>query len=785
MTSSDVPRTVLPIPERAHVGLTTYDAKDPDTSFPPITPRRPPSGAPNVVIVLLDDIGFGASTAFGGPCATPNADRLAARGLRFNRFHTTALCAPTRQALLTGRNHHSVGMGVITEMATSAPGYDAVRPNNASPLAETLKLNGYCTAQFGKCHEVPAWLTSPLGPFSQWPTGSGFEYFYGFLGGETNQYYPAIYEGTTPVEPSKTPDDGYHFTEDMTDKAIAWVRQQRSLMTDRPFFMYYAPGATHAPHHVPKDWADRYRGRFATGWDELRGEIFARQKELGVIPADAELTPRPDEIPAYDDMPDELRPVLERQMEVYAGFLEHTDFHVGRLLDTLDDLEVLDDTLVYYIIGDNGASAEGTINGSVNEMFLFNGAAEFETPEYLVANVDNIGTPAAYNHYAVGWAHAMCTPYQWTKQVASHWGGTRNGTIIHWPNGIDAQGEIRTQFHHVIDIATTVFDVAGLPQPDFVNGLQQMPLHGVSMAYSFDDAGAPERRETQYFEMMCNRGIYHKGWTAVTKHRTPWVMSAPLVSFDHDVWELYDTNNDWTQAHDLAAEMPDRLRDLQRLFLIEAAKYNVLPLDDRTPLELTTLERPSVEPERETYIYFPGTAEVPEAEAVNIRGRSYKILANVDVESTDAHGVLFAHGSRFGGHTLFIKDKKLWYVYNFLGIPPEQQLISSKEITKGKHTLGMEFFKESTGEHGEALGTARLYIDDDAVAEGKIRTQAGNFMLCGDGLCVGRDSSDPVSKEYPSGFEFEGGTIQGVAVTVTGDAYMDLEKQAAAAFARD
>ncbi len=387
-----------------------------------------------MLVILLDDIGFGASTTFGGPCPTPNADRLAAAGLKFTRFHTTALCAPTRQALLTGRNHHAVGMGAITEIATSAPGYSAVRPNDASPLAQTLLLNGYSTAQFGKCHEVPVWQTSQMGPFDSWPTRSGFEYFYGFIGGETNQYYPSLYEGTTPIEPPATPEEGYHFTEDMTDKAIGWVQQQKALMPDKPFFMYYAPGATHAPHQVPEEWADRHRGRFAAGWDVLREATFARQKELGVIPADAVLTPRHEEIPAYEDMPEELRPVLERQMEVYAGFLEHTDHHIGRLLDTLEELEIYDDTLIYLMIGDNGASAEGTINGSFNELFILNGAAAMETPEFLIAHVDSIGSPAAYNHYAVGWAHAMCTPYQWTKQIASHWGGTRNGTVVSWPS---------------------------------------------------------------------------------------------------------------------------------------------------------------------------------------------------------------------------------------------------------------------------------------------------------------------------------------------------------------
>ena len=435
-------RQVLPIPDITPAGLTTFDAKDPATAFPPIEPLRPPEGAPNVLIVLIDDVGFGASSAFGGPISTPTAEKLAANGLKYNRFHTTALCSPTRQALLTGRNHHTVGMGGITEIATSAPGYNSIRPNTCAPLPETLKLNGYSTAQFGKCHEVPVWETSPMGPFDAWPTGSGFEYFYGFIGGEAHQYYPAIYEGTVPVEPEKTPEEGYHFMEDMTDKAIKWMRQQKALMPDKPFFAYFAPGATHAPHHVTPEWSDKYKGAFDDGWDALRERTFARQKELGVIPADAELTARHEEIPAWDEMPDHLKPVLRRQMEIYAGFLEFTDHHVGRLIDALEDLGVLENTLVYYIIGDNGASAEGTVNGTYNEMINFNGAAALETPEFMMERLDDFGGPDSYNHYSVGWAHALCAPYQWTKQVASHWGGTRNGTIVHWPAGIKARGEV-------------------------------------------------------------------------------------------------------------------------------------------------------------------------------------------------------------------------------------------------------------------------------------------------------------------------------------------------------
>src|SRR5262247_2974266 len=534
MAPNGLQRTVLPIPDIRPVGLTTYDAKDPDTKYPPIRDIRPPKGAPNVLIILLDDVGFGASSAFGGPCRMPVAERLAAGGLKYTRFHTTALCSPTRQAMLTGRNHHTVGMGGITEIATGAPGYSSVLPNTMSPLARTLKLNGYSTAQFGKCHEVPVWETSPVGPFDAWPTGGGgFEYFYGFIGGEANQWYPTLYEGTIPVNPDRTPEEGYHFMEDMTDKAIAWIGQQKALMPDKPFFVYFAPGATHAPHHVPKEWADKYKGKFDQGWDQVREETFARQKKLGVIPPESKLTPRHKEIPAWDEMPEDLKPVLRRQMEVYAGFLEHTDHQIGRVLDTLKDVGLYDDTLVYLIVGDNGASAEGSLQGTFNEMVTLAGFGALETAESLLPRIDELGSPTAYNHYAVGWAHAMNTPYQWTKQVASHFGGTRNGTIVHWPKGIKARGEIRIQFHHVIDIAPTVLEVAGLPHPLMVNGVLQKPLEGVSMAYSFNDAAAPDRHETQYFEMFGNRGIYHQGWTAVTKHRTPWETGlAKMVAFD-------------------------------------------------------------------------------------------------------------------------------------------------------------------------------------------------------------------------------------------------------------
>jgi arylsulfatase A-like enzyme len=530
----DIPREVLPIPDRKPVSLTTYDAKDPDTKFPPIRPLRPPAGAPNVLIILLDDVGFGASSAFGGPCRTPTAERLAAAGLKYTRFHTTALCSPTRAAMLSGRNHHAVGMGGITEIATSAPGYNSLRPNTCAPLAEILKLNGYSTAQFGKCHEVPVFESSPIGPFDHWPTGSGFEHFYGFIGGENNQYHPALYDGTTPIEPEQTPEEGYHLMEDLADRAIGWIRQQKAMAPDKPFFIYF--GATHAPHHVPKDWIAKYKGKFDHGWDKVRDETFARQKKLGVIPPDCELTKRPEEIPAWDKTEARLRPVLARQMEIYAAFLEYADYHTGRVIDSLTDLGILDDTLIYYIIGDNGASAEGTLIGTFNEQAVGE-APELNTPEFLIERIDDFGTARANNHYAVGWAHAMDTPYQWTKQVASHFGGTRNGTVIHWPKGIKAQGELRHQFHHVIDLAPTILEVAGLPHPTMVNGVMQEPLHGVSMANSFDDPKAPERHETQYFEMLCNRGIYHKGWTAGTRHgNLPWVVVGKQPPLSEDVW---------------------------------------------------------------------------------------------------------------------------------------------------------------------------------------------------------------------------------------------------------
>jgi arylsulfatase A-like enzyme len=738
-----IQRSVLPLPDRNYVGLTTFDAKDPDTKYPPIEPLRPPKGAPNVLIILLDDVGFGASSAFGGPIHTPTAERLATGGLKYTRFHTTALCSPTRQALLTGRNHHTVGMGSVTELATSAPGYSSIRPDSCAPVAETLKLNGYSTAQFGKCHEVPVWETSPMGPFRQWPTGSGFEYFYGFVCGETNQYYPALYEGTISVKPGKTPEQGYHFTEDLTDKAIAWVRQQKALMPEKPFFVYFAPGATHAPHHVPKTWIDKYKGRFDQGWDKLREETLARQKKLGIVPENAKLTARPKEIPSWDAVDDALKPILSRQMEVYAAFLEHADYNIGRLIDTLEDLGVLGDTLIYYIIGDNGASAEGTPNGTFNELFVLNGV-KLETVEFMSSRIDQFGSPTSYNHYAVGWAHAMDTPYQWTKQVASHWGGTRNGTIVHWPRGIKAKGEIRSQFHHVIDVVPTIMECAGLPEPIIVNSVQQKPYEGVSMKYSFEEAKASERHETQYFEMFVNRGIYHKGWTAVTRHSTPWTFEPP-VAFDDDVWELY-APDDWTQARNIAKDNPKMLRELQRLFLIEAAKHNVLPLDDRRVERFNSdlAGRPTLIQGRSQTL-FGGMGRLGENTVLNLKNKSHSVTAEAVFPDRNANGVIIAQGGEFGGWSFYAKDGRLKYCYNLFGF----QRFYTEAISllpSGKHQVRMEF-----GYDGGGLGkggNVTLFIDGENVGKGRVEATQPMIFSADETCDVGEESGSPVSDEY-------------------------------------
>jgi arylsulfatase len=756
MASSNhqIQRGALPIPDLAYTGTVTYDATDPDTHYPPIERLLPPEGAPNVLLVLIDDVGFGASSAFGGPVQTPTFERVAAAGLKYTRFHTTALCSPTRAALLSGRNHHTVGMGGITEIATSAPGYSSLRPNNCAPLAETLKLNGYSTAQFGKCHEVPAWEASAVGPFDHWPhPGGGFEYFYGFIGGETNQWYPAIYENTSPIEPWGTPEDGYHFMDDMTDKAIAWTRQQKSIAPDKPFFTYFAPGATHAPHHVPKEWADKYAGQFDQGWDAVREATFARQKDLGVIPQDAVLTERNAGIPAWDEMSEDLRPALARQMEVYAGFLAYADHHVGRLLDAIEELGALDNTLVYVIIGDNGASAEGSMHGTTNEGFTINHMNEIEDEEYVAAHIDDIGTPASYNHYAVGWAHAMDTPYQWTKQVASHWGGTRNGTIVSWPNGIAAKGEIRNQFTHCIDVAPTVLQAAGIPEPSTVHGVTQRPYEGTAMNYSFDDAEAEEQHTTQYFEMLGNRAIFHKGWTAVAKHKDPWLASTH--GLDDDVWELYNVEEDWTQSNDLAAKEPERLAHLQRLFLIQAARFNVLPMDIRSAERMNPdiAGRPSLIT-ADSQTFYPGMRRMSENSTINIKNKSFTVSAEVTVPEGGVDGVLIAQGGAYGGWSFYTHGGLLKFAYNLLGISTVI-LASDSATPAGDHELRAHFAYDGGG-YGKG-GTVTFHVDGDQIGEGRIERTIPFQFSFDETVDVGCDLASPVSSDYgATGNEFTG-----------------------------
>ncbi|MEU8133746.1 arylsulfatase [Streptodolium elevatio] len=736
--------TSLPVPDRPYQGPLAVDVRDLDEPLPPIPVKRPPKQAPNVLLILLDDVGFGASSAFGGPVHTPTAARLADGGLKYSRFHTTSLCAPTRAALLSGRNHHSVAMGHITETATAAPGYTSARPNSATPLAEILRQNGYNTAQFGKCHEVPTWESGPTGPFDRWPVNSGFEKFYGFVGGETNQWSPALIDGTTAIEPPDDPD--YHLMPDLADKAIAYVRQQKSLTPDKPFFVYFAPGATHTPHHVPEDWIPKYRGKFDQGWDALREATFARQKELGVVAADATLTPRPAEIPAWDDLDPSWKPILARQMEVYAAYLEYADHHTGRVIDALDELGVLDDTLVMYIIGDNGASAEGGMHGAYMVTNAANGGAEFETPEFWSEHLDEVGGPHAYNHYAVGWAHAMCTPYQWTKQVASHYGGTRNGTIVHWPARVPDGGQVRHQWHHVIDFAPTILDLAGIAEPHTVNGVTQVPMQGKSFAASLTDQDAPEVRHTQYFELAGNRGIYHKGWTAVTKHRVPWDLFAHGTDFDSDKWELYDTTKDWTQAHDVAAEHPDKLAALQQLFLIEAVRHNVLPMDDRAAERMNPdiAGRPTLF-QGTTLRLYPGMTRIGENVALNIKNKSFDVTAEIDIPDGGAEGVIVCQGGRTGGWVLMADHGRLAFHYNYCGLL-RSTTTAPDPLPSGTHQVRAEFAYDGGG-IGKG-GKVTLYLDGARLAEGRVERTHPLYFSFDEGLDVGRDTGMPVYEDY-------------------------------------
>ncbi|MGX5818642.1 arylsulfatase [Chitinophaga lutea] len=762
-------------------GVIKLDVRDSKADWAPFTPKRAPAGSPNILFILYDDTGLASWSPYGGRINMPTLDKLAANGLTYTQWHTTALCSPTRSCLLTGRNHHLNGMAAITETANGFPGASGRVPEACATMADILRDNGWATFWIGKDHNVPEQDVSPGGGREQWPLQMGFDRFYGFLGGETNQWYPDLVEDNRFTEQPYSPDEGYHLSKDLADQAIAMLRDKNSTNPSKPWFMWWCPGANHAPHHAPKEYIDKYKGKFDDGYDAYRTWVVKRMIDKGILPKNTALTalnflPKEVANPAdyvrpWNELNEDEKKLFSRMAEVFAGFSEYTDAQAGRIIDYLQETGQLENTIVIYA-ADNGASGEGSPNGSVNENKFFNGY-----PDELKENLKYmsvLGGPDTYNHYPTGWAAAFSAPFKMFKRYSEYAGGTNDPLVISWPKGIKARGEIRNQYHHAVDIVPTILDVCGLKMPDVYRGVKQYPLSGVSMKYTFDAApDAPTEKHVQYYCMLGTRGIWKDGWKAVSIH-------APLTgkgNFDKDGWELYNVAEDRSESKDLAKENPGKLKELIQVWFDEAKKNNVLPLDDRSAAELLTTERPTEEPERDRYLYYPHTSPVPEGVAVNVRGRNYKILANVEITDPNASGVIFAHGSRFGGHSLFIKDRKLYYVYNFLGIE-EQSLVSNTTLSPGKYTLGMEFTRESAGKYGESIGKATLYIDDKKVAEGPLKTQPAKFTLSGDGLCVGFDSGDAVSKQYKTPGTFKGGDIQLVGVTVEGKPYQNLEAEA-------
>lgn len=748
--TDSIDRTILPIPEpvfRGRIGLTPADS---EKDFP--RQVEAPEGSPNVVIIMPDDVGFAASEVFGGPIPTLAFDRVAEAGLRYNSFHTTAQCSPTRAALLTGRNHHTAGTGSIMEMGVGYPGYNTLVSKKLAGIGEILKYNGYNTAWFGKNHNVPDWQNSQSGPYDLWPSGLGFEYFYGFLGGDTNQWAPALFENTTPMEPPHDEPD-YHFDVDLADQAIKRLRLLHAMSPDKPFFFYYVPGTSHAPHHAPKKWIDKFKGHFDKGWDVMREEIFERQKQLGIIPANAKLTERPEAIPAWDSLDPERKKVFARMMEVYAGALAHCDHQINRFLDALEKTGRMDNTLIIYIMGDNGPSGEGGAQGMLNEMTLFNGV--IEEFENVKKAYDTLGGPMHFNHKPAGWAHAMSTPFQWTKLVASHFGGTRNAMAISWPKRIKDKGGLRTQFHHVIDILPTVLETAGLPEPVKVNGFDQKPIEGVSMVYTFDDAEAPSRRTTQYFEIYARRAIYHDGWVAATTPKTaPWIPSEPSKNAHTEYeWELYNVDEDFSQAENLASQYPEKLQALKDQFLVEATKYNVLPLDDSTIERFDVANRPSLTAGRTTFTYYEGMTRIPEGSAPDLKNRSWQIEAQVKVPDGGAEGLIMTQGGRFNGLGLYLKEGKPIFIYNFLGLE-RSSVIAPEALSPGEHTILVRF-KYSGGGAGQPADI-ELLVDGSNAAHGRIKKTIPIRLSLDETLDIGEDTGTPVSEDYKVPFKFTG-----------------------------
>jgi arylsulfatase A-like enzyme len=765
---------ILPAPEPQFGGVIGRTAKESTPDFPKAVTA--PKGAPNVLLIMTDDTGFGAASTFGGPIPTPSLDRVAQRGLRYNQFHTTALCSPTRAALLTGRNHQRVGMGNITEFATGYPGYTSIMPKSAGTIGNILVNNGYNTAWFGKHHLVPEWMQGPGGPFDQWAGGLGFEYFYGFLGGDTDQFHPALFENTTPVLPP-VGDPNYILIRDLADRSINWIRTQHAAAPDKPFLLYLAPGNSHAPHHASKDWIAKFKGQFDQGWDKVREETLARQIRLGIVPAGTVLTPRPQEIPAWDSLNDDQKKVYARMMEVYAATVAQCDHEIGRVLDALEASGQLDNTFVIYLEGDNGASAEGTMQGTTNEI-----SAQYapESLEYLVSMIDQLGSDRTYNHYPIGWAHAMDTPFQWTKQVASHFGGTRNGLAISWPKGIKAAAELRSQFHHVIDIVPTILEAAGIQAPLLLNGTPQKPIEGVSMAYSFDDAKAPTRRTTQYFEMTANRAIYHDGWMAsTTPVRLPWQTIGTVPDPDDFPWELYNVAEDFSQSKDLAKENPRKLLDLQARFLMEAVKFNVLPLDSSFADRMDPSIRPNLIRGQTEFTYYPGMIRIPEANSADVHNKSFRITAEMEIPQGGAEGVLATQGGRFGGWALLVLDGKPMFAYAYTNQDgakyPKQRndktrIPSSETLTPGKHTITFDFAYDGGGIGKGGLGT--LSVDGRKVGDARIEKTSplGKFSL-DESFDVGQDTGTPVIDEYEAKMPFKfTGKLDKVTIELKPDA---------------